>query len=427
MALAGRRWIAIASVALFVLVSAFLWWRGRAVPVIEPARRELVQSLVVTGRVLPPARVAVGPITAGTVAEVRVDEGDAVQRGQLLLRLDDAEEEAAVAEAQAALAEAKARQAQLRTVQLPQADAAVRRAQAELEEARKQWERYRALHQSGALAESSLDQAERRLDVARADLERAELARRGALGGAEAALAAAAVSRAEATLRLAEARRDRTRLLAPVEGRVLSRAVEVGDAVQPGSVLLTLAAAGPTEVEIEPDERNLAALEVGQQVLVAADAFPSRPFAAVVRRIAPAVDRQRGTVEVRLEVPEPPPFLRPDMTVSAEVEVGRKADALVLPVEAVRDAGSGRPWVLVVEDGRAVRREVRLGLVGQRWLEVVEGLAEGEAVIPPASGVAPGDRVRVGERVPVAQGERGGAGADGVWPRHAGRVPGAGG
>ncbi len=111
--------------------------------------------------------------------------------------------------------------------------------------------------------------------------------------------------------------------------------------------------------------------------------------------IAPAVDAGRGTIEVRVAVPEPPASLRPDMTVSVNVEVGRKPDALVVPAEAVRDAATD-PWVIRVVDGRAERRAVRLGLRGEGMLEVLDGLAPGDAVVPPAAGVVEaGARVRV--------------------------------
>jgi HlyD family secretion protein len=104
---------------------------------------------------------------------------------------------------------------------------------------------------------------------------------------------------------------------------------------------------------------------------------------------------------VRLAVPAPPPFLRPDMTVSVNVTVGRRDDALVLPAEAVRDAAND-PWVLRVAGGRTERRAVRLGLRGEGMIEVVDGLAAGDAVVPPSAGaVAAGTRVRV-RRLEVA-------------------------
>jgi HlyD family secretion protein len=172
------------------------------------------------------------------------------------------------------------------------------------------------------------------------------------------------------------------------------RDVEVGDVVAAGRALLVLAEDGPTRLTVQPDEKNLAVLRVGQPAEAAADAFPAEPFAAQVSYLAPAVDPARGTVEVRLAVPAPPAFLRPDMTVSVNVEVGRKADALVVPAESVRD-GATDPWVLRVADGRAERRAVRVGLRGEGMIEVLEGLAPGDAVVLPAAGVIEaGARVR---------------------------------
>jgi HlyD family secretion protein len=109
--------------------------------------------------------------------------------------------------------------------------------------------------------------------------------------------------------------------------------------------------------------------------------------------IAPAVDLSRGTVEVKLDVPDPPPFLRPDMTVSVNVEVGRDPQALVVPTAALRDAGSD-PWVMAVRGGRAVRVPVRLGLRGDGAVQVLEGLSPGEPVLAASAAVAPGARVR---------------------------------
>jgi len=93
-------------------------------------------------------------------------------------------------------------------------------------------------------------------------------------------------------------------------------------------------------------------------------------------------------------VREPPPYLRQDMTVSVDIEVGRSPDAVALPADAVRDATGAAPWVLVVEDGRALRRAVELGLRGTGWVEIRSGLAPGEAVVPVLAPVRPGERVR---------------------------------
>jgi HlyD family secretion protein len=174
---------------------------------------------------------------------------------------------------------------------------------------------------------------------------------------------------------------------------VLTRDVEPGDLVQPGRPLLTLASLGPTRLVMEPDERNLAFLAVGQRAVASTEAFPDRRFDARVAFIAPAVDPDRGTIEVRLEVEGPPNYLRADMTVSIEVEVARSESGLVVPRRAVRESATDTPHILVFENGRAVERSVRVGLEGEERVELLEGADEGERVILDP-GVAAGDRVR---------------------------------
>ena len=116
-------------------------------------------------------------------------------------------------------------------------------------------------------------------------------------------------------------------------------------------------------------------------------------FDARVLRIAPQVDPTRGTVETRLEVPNPPSYLKAEMTVSVEVETARIADALVIPREAVRDT-QGSHWVLIDDDGIAVKRSIKKGIEGHGRLQVVDGVTAGEDVIITTS-VRPGERVRV--------------------------------
>ena len=182
--------------------------------------------------------------------------------------------------------------------------------------------------------------------------------------------------------------------MAPVAGTLIARHVEHGDVVQPGKTLMVLAPAGETQIVVQVDERNIGLLRLGQPALASADAYPEKRFAAIVSYMNPGVDAQRGTVEVKLLVREPPPYLRQDMTVSVDIEVGRSPDAVALPADAVRDATGAAPWVLVVEDGRALRRAVELGLRGTGWVEIRSGLAPGEAVVPVLAPVRPGERVR---------------------------------
>ncbi len=143
------------------------------------------------------------------------------------------------------------------------------------------------------------------------------------------------------------------------------------------------------------DEKNLEVLAVGQGALCVADAYPLQPFKARVDFIAPAVDPQRGTVDLRLAVDPAPAFLRQDMTVSVNVETGRREHAIVVPNDALLAVQGRQAETWVVADGRAERRRVQLGLRGLVQTEVTAGLRAGDWVLadPPAT-LRAGDRVR---------------------------------
>lgn len=388
--------------ALLAVVGAVAWFAsqralGPKVEVVLPARREVVQTVVSSGRVLSPAEVSLGSQLGGLVRAVRAREGERVTAGQVLVELDDRELSTQVEQARAGVLVASTRVGQLRTVSARVAGESVRQALANLRAAETTWERQRTLFRSGAIAATELESAQRALDVARSQLQSAQIASAGSsAGGGDARVAVAGRVQAEAALRVAEARLAQSRVVAPAAGVIMTRSVEPGDVVTPGRALLVLLRDGDTELSMTPDERNLADLRLGQRAVASAEAFPDRPFPAEVSYIAPTIDALRGTVEVKLRVPTPPPFLRPSMTVSVEVEVARHPNALSLPPDAVRDAATPSPWVMVVGgDGRTARRPVTLGLRGARVVEVASGLGERERVVPSSVGAA----VRVGQRV----------------------------
>ena len=129
--------------------------------------------------------------------------------------------------------------------------------------------------------------------------------------------------------------------------------------------------------------------------------YPQEPFDAEVGYIAPSIDPQRGSVEVRLRVVGTPAFLKPDMTVSVDLTVATKKGVVVVPSDAVRGAATPTPSVLVVENGRLAKRDVKIGIRGEGGIEIVSGLdAETEIVSPAPSSL------RVGQRVRAERGDR---------------------
>lgn len=379
------RWIRNAVLVLVGLVALRLGGRALvppAVPVLEVTRGPLIQTVVATGRVRADTRARLGAQVSGTVTRVLVREGDTVRVGQLLVELDSSEPAAALRQARANLQ-------QIREVRRPVTAATLRQEEAALEKAEADYRRLTALRDGGAASDDQLETARQALEAARSqrDIARAQAEAAGPDG--------ADIRIAEAAVAAAEARLSYTRITAPDSGIVLIRAAEPGDVVQPGRVLLELALRAPVMLSVVPDEKNLARLAVGQLAAASADAFPQERFPATVGYISPVVDPAQGTVEVRLTVDSAPTYLRPDMTISVNIEVARRDDAVAVPLDAVHDALGGTPWVLVIRQRTAVRQPVRLGAMGIESAEVLEGLAAGDLVVPvSARDVAEGDRVR---------------------------------
>lgn len=401
--LSGRHWLLASLILVGAVAAAFgpRWLFGPTVQAYAVVRNELLQTVVATGRVETPQRVDVGTKVTGRVSRVPVAEGQTVRRGQNLIELDDREERAVVAQARAAAEQARAKLRQLREVGLPAAQQSLVQAQANRLQAQRNYERSQELNARGFIGKSQLDDAQRNLDVAETQVQSAQLqVVSNAPAGSDYALAQTALQQAEANLQLAQAKLENMLIKAPLDGTLIARSVESGDVVQPGKALMVLAPAGETQLVVQIDEKNLAKLKPGQKALASADAYPQHRFDAELLYINPGIDAQRGSVEVKLRVPAAPDYLRQDMTVSVDIEVARRADTLVLPSEAVRDAGGREPWVLVARDGRTQRQNVKLGLRGDGRTEILDGLQAGELAIPATDGtIGAGQRVRasVGE------------------------------
>jgi HlyD family secretion protein len=390
------RW-AVVGLLLLAIVggAAWRWWQGPQVEVDTVVRRDFVQTVVATGHVEAPHRVDIGAQVTGTVARVPVAEGQTVKAGELLIELESSELRAALRQAEVAVEQAQARLRQLREVQAPVAEQALRQAQTNLDNARASLQRNQDLFAQGFIGQAALDDARKAVDLGDAQLRaaRKQLETTGPTGS-DTALAETAVAQALASAEAARARSGYARITAPLAGTLIGRNVEVGDVVQAGKVLMTLSPDGSTQLVADIDEKNLRLLALGQQALASADAYPQQRFEAVLAYINPGVNAQTGAVQVKFDVPAPPPVLKQDMTVSIDIEVARRAKALLVAIGAVHDADAAAPWVLRVEDGRAVQRAVRLGLRSGGLAEVLDGLAEGDRVVPTAAAIEADDRVR---------------------------------
>jgi HlyD family secretion protein len=368
---------------------------GPAIVADQVRRGSLIETVVASGHVETPYRIEIGSQITGTVEEVLVREGERVLKGRPLISLESRELKAAVVQAQGAVAQSEARMRQLDELTLPSAREALTQAEANLLNAQQTFDRTDKLAKDGFATRVAVDDARKTLDVARAVKRAAEFqVYTASPGGSDHVMAQTQLNQARANLDTAESRLGYATIAAPRDGVLITRNVERGTVVQPGKALLVLAPTGEVQLVLQIDERNLGKIDLGQEAVASADAYPDRRFPAVVSYINPGIDITRASVEVKLTVSDPPDYLRQDMTVSVDIEVASKNDTLILPARSIHDALSGAPWVLIFKDDRAAKRPVNLGLRGNAAVEILGGLSLGDVVIPQNSGVVTGQRIR---------------------------------
>lgn len=407
----------------------------QALRVDEGDRVRQGQVLAVLDRRLLQAQVEQAERAVAT-AEARVEQAARPPLPQELARVR-AETTQAEETGEARLLEAERRLEELETgataEQLRQAEEATLQAEARRRQAERDRERAEQLWAESALARADLERARTEAEVARRAEEQARArmaeirrgprgevvaqaraqreAARAAMQGARDAGAArvaeleslprpedVSVARAQAAearraLEVSRERLAQTELRAPYDGMVLERLADPGDAVGPTQPVLALARWPQVEIRAEVDELNLGRLEVGQKAVVTSDAYPAERLEAQLAEIAPRVDPERGTVDIRLLPTATPKWLRPGQTVSVNVVFQEKRPMLVVPLQSVSTVGRVSR-VLVVEEGKAAVREVHLGPAGGSVYPVHEGLTEGDLVIVSPPGIEPGTRVR---------------------------------
>ena len=298
-----------------------MWfWGPRAVEVVPASRGSIAEIVYATGVVEPVTWSKIASLVQARIIELCGCEGDPIEAGAVLARLDA---QAAGAE----LAQLLARQAYL-------------------------------LRELARLRELAGRSVATQADLDRAESEEAQI---------EAAIAAQ------------RARLDTYVLRAPISGTVLRQEGEVGEIASAGEIMFWVGQERPLRVVADINEEDIPRIEPGQHALLASDAFPGRPLDATVERVTPMGDPVARSYRVRFRLPDDTP-LRIGMTVEVNVVVREKADALLVPAGAIDSADA----IWVAEGGRAHRVEVRLGIRGAGEAEVVGGLDDGAAVIVPA-------------------------------------------
>lgn len=377
-----------AVIVLSVASAAIARTRARGVEVRAEvvARRDLVSMVTASGYIQPRLKVDISADISGRVTDLYVEEGQWVEQGDVLLRIDRSSFEAAVNRATASVAQARAQAAQARANLL--------RAESELERAEQ-------LAPQNLLSPADLEQARTQLMVTEAQMEAAEHG----------------VTQAEAGLSEANDQLRKTTISAPMSGHVVRLNIEVGETAvvgtmnNAGSLLLTIADLSEMEARVRVGETDIPEISLADSAIVRIDAYPDRTYAGKVTRIAnSAVNAPTATTtaqtsqaidfEVVVALSHPPEDLRPDLTATADIITATRENVVAVPIIAVtvRD-GEGTIFRAVNEDappdddatevegvflldgGTAVWAPVSVGVVSDWYFEVLTGLEPGDTVI----------------------------------------------
>ncbi len=390
-------WWALA-LLLLLLAAGFYYWSGRQAQQGQPAyvteavkRGDITLTVSANGTVQPTRSVNIGSELSGTVRRVSVDVNDKVKQGQLLVLLDTAKLSDQVSRSRAALAAAQA--------QLALASATMKESQASLARLEE------VARLSGGKVPSAAE-----LDAGRAALERARASEDSARAG---------IVQARATLSTDETNLSKASIRSPIDGIVLSRSVEPGNAVAASLQAVTLMTIAEDlrrmRVEVSVDEADVGAVRVGQKARFSVGAYPARQYPAEVTRVAfgPTKTDNVVTYTTYLEVDNQDLSLRPGMTASANIVATERQGVLLVPNTALRftpvngqaqgggvlsmmmprppasarktaraDSKAGAKKVWLLRQGQPVAVAVNAGISDGRVTEVVGGeLKDGDLVI----------------------------------------------
>ena len=363
--------------------------RQRSIPVetILVHRGSIERRLHLTGTIMADATVDVFSKVSGILERLEVDQGDRVKANQVVARVEREEKEAELQEDRAALDVLRARWAQMETGARPeeiaQAEQLVRQTKASWETSLDNYRRLKKLKDSDYVSQQRLDEVTLQVTVSEAEyqsaVEKLTLLKKGARQEDRDALLAQ-MREAEAALRLAEIHLKNTTIRAPIGGIISKKYVDQGALVGTSTPILRIVAMDKVSVMVQIVESELAQLRHGATADISVDAYRDEIFKGTVALISPTVDPDSRTADVEIEVDNRDYRLKPGMFARVELVVQRRDNVLLLSKDSlITENGPAR--VFVHNSGRAILKDVSLGLEGEEYVEVLNGLSQGDEVL----------------------------------------------
>ena len=334
--------------------------------------RELQRIVEAIGTLDPNEEATISNQVEGLVTKVLVDLGDTVKAGQLLATLDTSELDLAVRQHTAALQQEMAR------IGITDPNATidesatnqVRHAEATLSEARGRLERTKRLTDEGVLSKQQLDEQQARFDVADATVKLARESVRNIK---------ATVAARKAAVDLAQKKLADARIVAPLSGLVKERLVSEGTYLKANSPVVTLVQSSTLRLRVAVPETAIESVRTGRPVQFTVDSLPGKLFEGRISRLAPSVNPQSRTLQLEALVNNGAGTLRPGLFARVAIQTGRIETALVAPPSSVFSV-AGLDKVFLIEAGKVSERIVRLGSRGADYVEILEGVKQGDVI-----------------------------------------------
>jgi len=358
-----------------------------AVSVTEIQKTSIENLRTVVGKTQPVQEVSVFAKMPGTVTQVNAEVGQVVSKGDLLFSVEDEDIRLQVQQAQAGLNSARANLARSSggsvELQLVQLKSSLLQAELMFKDAQTALDSAKILYDAGAVSKFELDSAQTRFTTAQAQYETAKKAvelTESTINKENAAIASAQVQQAQASYDLAKNQLENARVTAPISGIVSVRNATKGELISGAVPAFTLVDLSTVVVEISVMQELVNTVTMGETVELEIESAGSGSYNGKVTAISPSADPRTQAYLIKIEVANADGMIKGGMLATVDLTTDARAEALVVPMDAVLD-DNGKSIVFVVEGDMAVRREVTTGLSNGEFVEVSGEIAEGDKVI----------------------------------------------
>jgi len=371
-----KKVLIISAVIILIAIIIFINLRAQreksiAITVEKVKKENLISKISASGEVKPKKSVNISALIAGRIIKIAVEEGQIINKNDLLLKLESTQYEAS----------ADRDRAYVRSLQAEKI-----KAEAQLENDKRNFQRKESLFKKELISSEELESAQAQYRISKANYD--------SIGYQ--------IKQAQASLRSTLDNLEKTVYNSPIDGVITSLNVEEGEIAlvgtmnNPGTVLLTIADLSVMEVDVDVDETDVIGVELGQTSEVRVDAFPDLVIKGKVTEIgSSAIQTIAGSEEskdfkVVITLEDPPKNLKPGLSASADIITAEKSDVLTVPISALvlkesekETETTGKKQeegVFVIKDDRAQFRPIEKGIMGELNIEIVSGLEQGEDI-----------------------------------------------